>query len=75
MDNSLGLNATIELYHFTNIKIARVKFPPRYKYAGLSFSRVLLGVKAGAQPRLFGLIGWVLSQNLCAYSTSITSQR
>ena len=44
MDNSLGLNATIELYHFTNIKIARVKFPPRYKYAGLPFSRVLLGV-------------------------------
>ncbi|MCJ8279961.1 MAG: hypothetical protein MJK14_08585, partial [Rivularia sp. ALOHA_DT_140] len=24
---------------------ARVKFPPRYKYAGLPFSRVLLGVK------------------------------
>ena len=46
MDNSLGLNATIELYHFTNIKIARVKFPPRYKYAGLPFSRVLLGVRS-----------------------------
>jgi hypothetical protein len=44
MDNFLGLNAIIQLYHFTAIKIARVTFPPRYKYTGLPFSRVLLGV-------------------------------